>query len=380
MRLIQSGRPHPSPDLSRSAAPYGEPRPVPAARGRVPLAALAAVCAVLPVAGETSPQTDARAFLAHAFALDAEDLGRIDQGQVVAGTLPSHDKRDVTTFGVVRVQITPDHYVTRLKDIAAFKKTEAVIQIGTFGDPPSSSDVAALTVDEPDLRAFRGCRPGKCDVQLSADGITRIQREADWARPGAEQRASAAMRDILVEYAAGYLRHGSARSIDYADRADAMNTGREFASLLDGAKDRWAVFPTLRRHLLHFPATSAPDLTDLLYWSKEDVGRRTVTSITHLAILRLDSEATLPVSHAIASKQIYATHYYDASLGLTMLLPDRTAASPAIFLAYENRSRVDLSEGFLGGVTRRLVTSRARSTVAGQLQRLQLALEQRRQP
>ena len=48
---------------------------------------------------------------------------------------------------------------------------------------------------------------------------------------------------------------------------------------------------------------------------------------------------------AIASKQIYGTHYFDASLGLTVLVRDRSVSSPAMYLVYLNRSRVDIFDG-----------------------------------
>jgi len=77
------------------------------------------------------------------------------------------------------------------------------------------------------------------------------------------------------------------------------------------------------------------------------------------------------VNYAIASKQIYAMHYYDASLGLTLLVPDRGAGASATFVVYLNRSRIDLFDGMFGGVARRIVAGRARTLVAEQLQRLQ---------
>jgi hypothetical protein len=80
------------------------------------------------------------------------------------------------------------------------------------------------------------------------------------------------------------------------------------------------------------------------------------------------------VAYAIGSKQIYAMHYYDASLGLTLLIPDRAAPSAATYVVYLNRSRIDLFDGLFGGVVRRVVAGRARGLVADQLQRLQRVL------
>lgn len=114
-------------------------------------------------------------------------------------------------------------------------------------------------------------------------------------------------------------------------------------------------------------------MNDLVYWSKEKVGRRGVASITHLVISRPTDGS--PADYAIASKQIYGSHYVDASLGLTVLLPDHSGSSPAMYLAYVNRSRVDVFSGMFGGLARSIVTSKARSTVADQLARLRQNLE-----
>ena len=82
-------------------------------------------------------------------------------------------------------------------------------------------------------------------------------------------------------------------------------------------------------------------MTDFVYWSRELVRSRPVISITHVATAAAVDDS--PVAYAIGSKQIYAMHYYDASLGLTLLVPDRTAASPATYVVYLNRSRIDCS-------------------------------------
>jgi hypothetical protein len=79
----------------------------------------------------------------------------------------------------------------------------------------------------------------------------------------------------------------------------------------------------------------------------------------------------------VASKQIYGSHYYDASLGLTILLRDGSGPSPATYVAYVNRSRVDVFGGLFGGLARSLVSSKAKGTVSDQLARLRTVLEQR---
>jgi hypothetical protein len=321
----------------------------------------------------TEARDETRAFLAASFTLSSADFSRLDAGEVVSRTLTVADKREVSTLGVVRIGMTPEFYIQQLGDIAAFKKTEGILQIGTFANPPEVSDMAGLTLDDSDVRNLRSCRVGECDVQLSANAIRRFQQEVDWRRADAHEQANGLMRRILTEYAAEYLSRGTAASMEYADQATPRNMGLEFTSLAESPGTGWNLFGTLRKHLIDFPATALPGTTDRLYWSKEKVGRRSVVSVTHLSTLRLARES--PADYAVASKHIYGSHYYDASLGLTVLVRDRRAATPVTYLVYLNRSRVDVFVGVLGGMTRYIVTSKARTMVADQLARLQRTLE-----
>ena len=60
----------------------------------------------------------------------------------------------------------------------------------------------------------------------------------------------------------------------------------------------------------------------------------------------------------VTSKQIYANHYFDGSLGLTafMSIPDESNRS---YLVYENRSRADVLGGLFGKMKRGIVQEKA---------------------
>jgi len=307
-----------------------------------------------------------------AFHLSPPEIERLDRGEVVARTLDVKNRRELATLGIVRIQTSPSAYVERLADITAFKRADGVLQIGTFSDPPQLEDVASLTVDEAELKRLRECRVENCDVRLTADGIERVRREIDWQAPDAGRKATRLIQQLLVDYVARYRQPGTSASMEYADRATRVNVGREFASLLEADPVTSDHAPRLRKHLLEYPTSSADKVSDFVYWSKELVRGRPVISITHVATAAALDDS--PVSFAVGSKQIYAMHYYDASLGLTLLVPDRTAPAPATYVIYLNRSRIDLFDGMFGGVARRIVAGKARTLVAEQLQRLQRLL------
>jgi len=322
------------------------------------------------VASPAPPTVDSsRTFLMSAFDLSTAEIGRLDRGEVISRTLDVKNHREVATLGIVRIDTSPSRYAECLADITTFKRTGDVVQIGMFSNVPQARDMAALTLDEAELKRLRACRVGNCDVRLPADVIARLEREIHWDAADAPRQASALIRQQLVDYVARYREHGSAAAMEYADRGPRLNVGREFAALLEADTVMARYAPRLRQHLLDYPASSAPGMTDFIYWSKELVRGRPVISITHVATAAAVDDS--PVAYAVGSKQIYAMHYYDASLGLTLLVPDRRPDSSGTFVVYLNRSRIDLFDGLFGGVVRRIVASRARGLVAEQLLRLQ---------
>jgi len=332
------------------------------------------VLALLQASGAATSDP-ARTFLMTAFHLSSAEIARLDHGDIVSRTLDVKNGREVATLGIVRIKTPPSKYIERLADITTFKRTPDVLQIGTFSRVPQTADLASLVIDDGDLKQLRACHVADCDVRLSAEGIERVRQQIDWGAPDAASTASLLVRHMLVDYVSRYRQHGTAAAMEYADRERRLHVGREFASLIDADPITSNYAPRLRRHLLDYPDSAEQGVTDFIYWSKELVRGRPVISITHVATAAAVDDS--PIAYAIGSKQIYAMHYFDASLGLTLLVPDRTEA--ATYVVYLNRSRIDLFDGLFGGVVRRVVAGRARTLVAEQLQRLQrvLATDQR---
>lgn len=324
------------------------------------------------LAGQTAEPDAARRLLAAAFDVTPAEFARLNSGQVVSRTVPVKDSREVATLGVVRMKITPEFFVERLKDIVSFKHADAVLQIGVFSHPPEVGDLRNLTLDEGDVGSLKDCRVGDCDVQLPAETIDRLRREVDWRQKDARQRATGLIAQMLEAYVADYQRLGPATPLRYGDGSRVVDVPQEFASLADANTAVWQQLPALRRHLFEYPGGSAGAATDIFYWSKEKLGRKPVVSVTHLAIVR---PGDTTADYAVASRNLYGSHYLDASLSLTILLRDRSATTPATYVAYLNRSRVDVFGGIFGGMIRRIVTSRARGAAADHLEGLRQRLE-----
>jgi hypothetical protein len=310
------------------------------------------------------------AFLRTHFRFAESDIRDLSQGRAATRPLDTVDGREVAIAGAVRVAISPDAYVRQLRDIVEFKRHEAVRQIGVFRAAPGPEDLAGLTLDADHLGDLRHCQVGHCDVQLSRAAIERLRSEVNWSGAQATAEANRVFREILADQVARYLQAGDAALMTYENHAQPLAVADEFRAMVDAPPALLRRFPSLQHHVASFPRGRAADAEDVIYWSKEDVGPKVIISITHMVIVPVKDGG--PVLYAASSKQLYGSHYFDSSLGLTLLLRDDTPGSTV--LVYVNRSRIDVLSGFLGGLKRAIVRSRGRSALEDTLTRIRTHL------
>jgi len=96
---------------------------------------------------------------------------------------------------------------------------------------------------------------------------------------------------------------------------------------------------------------------------------KALVNVLHVTFYRASPSVTV-----IATKQIWASHYYDGSLGITVLVD----ASPGTYLVYLNRSRIDLllDGGFKMWLAKQFAPGTIRKTVTA----LKRQVEESRQP
>jgi hypothetical protein len=116
-----------------------------------------------------------------------------------------------------------------------------------------------------------------------------------------------------------------------------------------------AALPHVTEWLNDYPRANSA-VESFFYWSKEYYGDgKPVISVTHVGIVRPESDHRLPAI-VVAGKQIFATHYLEGGLGLTMIVRDDASGTP--YLAYVNRSQIDLLRGFIGTFVRGVLEDR----------------------
>ncbi len=273
------------------------------------------------------------------------------RGEVTAKILKTRDKREVAIVGISLVEANTECFLARFQDIETFKRNPAVLRIHKLARPAGIEDLERLTLDANDISSLRDCRPGDCSMKLPTGTIEQLRQEVDWSSPDHAARAQAVFRERLFDYLERYLSEGNTALIEYQDKGKPVRLAEEFRSLLQAQPSLAAVTPAFYEHLAAYPAAPLSGVEEFLYWSTENLGFKPVTSVTHVMIFRQSGQAI------IASKQIYANHYFDASLGLTFVLDDLDSPG-TMYLAYLNRSRIDLLGGFFGGLRRLVLRGR----------------------
>ena len=276
----------------------------------------------------------------------------------------------MAVIGVVRLQATTACLVSRFQDIEKFKENPAVLSIRKFARPAGPKDLERFALEPQDLADLSNCRIGACNVKLSARMLERLAHGIDWARSDSNTTAQSIFRDELLNYLETYLRDGDSALIEYRDKNKPVRLAEEFREVLDANPGLAAFVPEFREYLKQYPRERLRGVSEFFYWSTEGFGPKPVAGITHVSVYDQPGRAV------IASKQLYASHYFDASLGITAAVDDRSDPShPAMVLVYLNRSRIDLLSGFLGSLRRAILRGRLRDEMRKSLGEVARKLE-----
>jgi hypothetical protein len=332
---------------------------------------LVAVGGALAPAASPVPQVpaDPFAFFKPEVTLTPEERRAIDRGEARVKIL-SHGERDVAVFGVTPVNISADRLVAWVRRIERMKESPATLAVGRFSDPPRLADLDRLTIDDDEMWDVQQCRPGDCHIRLSAEEMARLRREVSGPTAQWRPRMQGTFRQILLERVLAYQARGFAGLPTYEDKAPSRQTADAFNVVFEQSRSLRTGLPQFAA-ALQGPPSIPPGVESFYYWAKERLSGKPVISATHVSIIRPESPGSPAV--LVVGKQIFATHYFTGAISVTALL--RGAPGGHNYLAYLNRSEVDVIGGMFGGVARMLIQRRVRGEAAELLEGLRKRLE-----
>jgi hypothetical protein len=286
------------------------------------------------------------------------DWTALQRGEAVAKVLDT-DAREVAVAGAVRIAGSRERLVDRYRQVESLKRSAVVLDVGRFGPVPRAADLASAPLEEYGLDV-RKCRPGDCHVRLSAADIARFQREVNWRSPGWRTESAAVWREVLAAHAAAYAATGRKGLPEYVNKAEPLQVANELSLLLRAFTFVADYSPELYQYLLELGREAPPGVEQMLYWTKEDFGLHPILRLSHQVIYRTSSQVPATI---IAVNQIYADHYLDAAVSLTLAVDASDARGEAFYMIAVNRARTRSLTGLLRRMVRATVQSRSRDSL-----------------
>jgi hypothetical protein len=279
-------------------------------------------------------------FLRDNMGLAREQLAAMERGDVVVKVLPSTNDRDITVFGVVAIGVTRTSYIAGVTDFRRSLVAPTRPQFGIFSDPPVAADLRTLVVSKDEATDLASCKPGDCSMKLPIGDMNTLRERMHWSSPGVAEDVSAYARQRFLDYVIDYRARGDAAMAVFADRGN-VSARAAFADMLGDSPYLFQKAPSVARYLTEYPASKLAGATEVFYWAQENLPRlRPIITITHQIVF---SPPELSTTTIIASKQIYANHYFEAGVDVTAV-SDRSTGS---YLLTLRRYRFDNLPGGL---------------------------------
>jgi hypothetical protein len=305
----------------------------------------------------------------------AADLRALDAGSAVIKSLETPVRQELAHFGAVYIDAPTERFVQRFRDIERFERGAGILQIGRLGSPPRLEDLASLTLPAKDLTALARCRPGDCDLKLSAAAMTRFRNQVDWSSPNAARQANDIAREMILELVRAYQTGGNGALGQYNDGSEPLSVAEEFRALLASGTERPVPVPALMAYLNEYPRGRPAGTEDFFYWSVVDFGLKPTIRVNHVIIHPLAASPS-GVASVIAIKQLYASHYFHTTLELRFLVDDdRRTSGRGFYLISITRSRSDGMTGLRGLLLRPIISRRSRDAVRGYLEHVKRQVE-----
>jgi hypothetical protein len=174
---------------------------------------------------------------------------------------------------------------------------------------------------------------------------------------------------LVLDRATRYLTSGFRSTRDVHDHEEPVDPHAVARGLL--LRSPWLTVgaPRIADYIEDFPQASLPGRDSFLYWLETTHTPKPTIQVVHVTIDRRRAASAASPELLVVSRQVFASHYLNGSLSLSVLVADR--AGSRRYLAYVTRAHVDGIDGWLSGLRRLFIerSVRRRGAVAFEEQR-----------
>ncbi|HEY1468191.1 MAG TPA: hypothetical protein VGF61_04060 [Candidatus Acidoferrum sp.] len=303
--------------------------------------------------------------------LNDAEISSIRSGKAVAKIMNSPTPDEVYVFGSVYINTTPERYLKFASDIDVLRKVPNYLAIQKFSDPPRLSDLEGFTLEGQDTKELKKCEQGHCEVQLPSEAIDTFKQSVNWSAPDVADQVNRLGQKMALEALERYIKGGNAALGTYRDKQHPTVVADTFQTLLSRSMGLPVYLPLLDRYLLDYPKANSDGIESEFCWEKVNFGLKPTLRIVQAIVYR-DKDSTNP-KYAIAIKQLYASHYFETALDLTVCVPDHDR--PGMYVITLKGSSQSGLTGLKGGIVRKVAVDKTRSSLEKALGTIKQKLE-----
>ena len=290
--------------------------------------------------------------------LSDDQIRDIGAGKAMAKVLDTPTPDEVFVFGAVYINSTPERYLEMASDIDALRRLPNYLALRKFSDPPQLADLADFTLDDEEIKELKHCKSGHCEVQLPNEAMADFQSSVNWTAPDSSAQANRLAQQMALQALLRYQQGGNTALGTYRDKSRPTAVADAFTSLLAQMKSLPIYLPDLHNYLLEYPNAASNEIRSEFYWEKVNFGLKPTLRIVQAIVYRGTSRDK--PAYAVAVKQLYASHYFETTLDLTVCLAAQKNGFHLITIKGSQQSGLT---GFKGGIVRKVAVDKTRSSL-----------------
>jgi hypothetical protein len=271
------------------------------------------------------------------------------------------------------VRSTAERYLQLASDLDELRKLPSFLAIQKLNQPPQLADFEGFTLTEEDINNLQHCKAGHCEVQLPTEAMEQFKQSVNWSASDKAGQVNRLAQQMALEALARYQKGGNSALGAYRDKQHPAVVAETFRSLLDEMKALPVYLPELHRYLLDYPNVPSSKIGSEFYWEKVNFGLKPTLRMVQAVIYRGTSSAE--PAYAVAVKQLYASHYFETALDLTVCVTDSSDERKGFYLITVKGSRQAGLSGFKGGIVRKVAVDKTRSSLQRALESIKQKLE-----
>jgi len=305
--------------------------------------------------------------------LDDKQVSDIEHGKPVTKVLSTQTPGEVAVFGAVFVKASPEQYLKAARDLDGLRKSPNYLGIRQFSLPPKLSDLEGFVLEDDDIKDLKNCKPSECELQLPAESMEQFKKSVNWSGPDVPAQVNGLAQKMALETLVRYQKDGNSALGSYYDKEHPLHVAEQFESLLGESGSLSNYLPDLKRYLVDYPHAQLANAESIFYWEKVKFGLKPTLRMNQMVVFRGGPSAPLD---AVAIKQLYASHYFQTALDLTVCARDGSRPSEnGFFLITVKGSRQAGLTGPKGSLIRKQAVSRTRSSLESALAHIKSELE-----